>query len=306
LTSSRIVLSQDELLYRPLLEDTSIRERLKPISSQKQIENYFAPGCTVNSENAIFSEPFFKLQIIDTKTRKRPSLPLNEDMLPSRLQLMLYHRLLSKLVAFKPSFDFTIFWQLANVNPEQQLSQCFLEQAGLLDEGEFQICNLNDLSALWYDLVHQLRIAFVDDQLKLIYRLQIHGKCKKSYSEPPMMRIMPEVTEGDSCSSHDSLVSTAAIIPSEIASSLSISVEGSSSLDHPAAFAEIFTENDNETSTPTVTRQDTAEERYQILGTKVFTYDPEFLSSRLADVLAWWRGERKPKGVPVELARRCT
>lgn len=288
------------MLYRPLSEDTSIIEWLRPISSQKQIEHYFAPDCTVNSENANFSEPFFKLQIIDTKTRKRPSLPLDEDMLPSRLQLMLYHRLLSKLVALKPSFDFTIFWQLANVNFEQQFSQRFLEQAGFIAEkGEFQIRNLNDISVLWHDLVHQLRIASVDDQLKLIYRLQIHGKRKKGCSELP---IMPEVIEGDSCSSRDSLFSTAAIVPSETAS---ISVEGSLSLDHPAAFVDIFTENDNEISTPTVTRQDTAE-KYQILGTKVFTYDSEFLSSRLADVLAWWRGERKPKGVPVELARRCT
>lgn len=44
---------------------------------------------------------------------------------------------------------------------------------------------------------------------------------------------------------------------------------------------------------------------HQILGTKVFKYDPEFISSHLADVLAWWRGERMPKGVSVELARRC-
>lgn len=73
---------------------------------------------------------------------------------------------------------------------------------------------------------------------------------------------------------------------------------------HPAAFVDIFTES--EISTPTVARHDIAEEKYQILGMKVFTYDSEFLSSRLADVLAWWRGERKPKGVPVELARRCT
>ena len=287
------------MLYRPLPEDTSTRERFKPISSQKQIERYFTPGYTVNSENA-----FFKLQIIDTKTRKRPSLPLDEDILPLRLQLMLYHRLLSKLVALKPSFDFTIFWQLANVNPEQQFSQRFLEQAGLIaDKGEFQICNLNDLSVLWHDLVHQLRVASVDDKLKLIYRLQIHGKRKKGCLELP---VMPEVIEGDSCSSRDSLFSTAAIVPSETALSLSILMEGSSSLDHPATFVNIFTENDNEISTPpTVTRQDTAE-KYQILGTKVFTYDSEFLSSRLADVLAWWRGERKPKGVPVELARRCT
>jgi len=220
------------LLYRPLSRDTSTKGQPKPNDpSQAQIESYFTSGGTVDSENVIFNEPFFELQIIDTKTRKRPSLPLEEDSLPSRLQLMLYHRLLSRLVAFEPSFDFTIFWKLANVDPEQQFSQRFLEEAGLIaDKDKFQICNLNDLLVLWHDLIHQLRIASVNDQLELIYRLQIHNEYKKGRSDASITKIVPEVTKA-SGSSRDSLPSTAAITSSETASSLSISAGSSSSFD---------------------------------------------------------------------------
>lgn len=74
----------------------------------------------------------------------------------------------------------------------------------------------------------------------------------------------------------------------------------------PATLVNIFTENASEMLTQGMVSQDIAGEKYRILGTKVFGYDSNFLSSHLADVLAWWRGERKPKGVPVELAWRCT
>lgn len=106
-------------------------------------------------------------------------------MLPSQLQLMLYYRLLSRLVSSERPFDFMIFWQLANVDSERQLSWRFLEQAGLIaDKGEFQVLTLADLSVLWHDLVYQLQIASVDDQLKLIYRLQLGGKRMNGLAVP--------------------------------------------------------------------------------------------------------------------------
>lgn len=73
-----------------------------------------------------------------------------------------------------------MFWQLVNVDPEQQLSSTFLEQSGLTAENDkFQVLNLADLSALWHDRVYQLHIAGVDDQLKLVYRLQVNKKGTK-------------------------------------------------------------------------------------------------------------------------------
>lgn len=99
---------------------------------------------------------------------------------------MLYHRLLSRLVSSESSFDFMIFWQLANVDSARQFTWSFLEEAGLIaDHEEFQVLTLADLSVVWQDLIHQLRIARVDDQLKVIYRHQSHKPHGESSHVPP-------------------------------------------------------------------------------------------------------------------------
>ena len=43
----------------------------------------------------------------------------------------------------------------------------------------------------------------------------------------------------------------------------------------------------------------------RVLGSKEFAVDDEALDSYLNSVLQWWFGERPPKGVDVELTRRC-
>jgi hypothetical protein len=42
-----------------------------------------------------------------------------------------------------------------------------------------------------------------------------------------------------------------------------------------------------------------------IIGTKEFTVDESFLDTYLVDILQWWHGDRKPRGVPLERSRRC-
>lgn len=46
--------------------------------------------------------------------------------------------------------------------------------------------------------------------------------------------------------------------------------------------------------------------RFKIIGTKKFLHDDEELDRYLDHVLAWWRGERKPQGVPLERVYRCS
>jgi exonuclease V len=48
-----------------------------------------------------------------------------------------------------------------------------------------------------------------------------------------------------------------------------------------------------------------APEESVIIGTMEFPLDEQFLNSYVADVLRWWHGRRPPKGVEVELSRRC-
>lgn len=166
-------------MYRPIANEEGDKDVTEP--SQTDIGTCFSSSARSKAP----SPNLFTVQIIDAKTRKRPSLPLDEDMRPAQLQLMLYHRLLSKLVSTKAPFDFMIFWQLVNVNPEQQLSEEFLEQAGLVAEKDkFQVLNLADLSALWHDRIDQLHIASIDDQLQLVYRLQANQKGLKRRTPP--------------------------------------------------------------------------------------------------------------------------
>lgn len=42
-----------------------------------------------------------------------------------------------------------------------------------------------------------------------------------------------------------------------------------------------------------------------IIGTKTFAADDALLDAHLTDVLEWWHGVRPPRGVEVNLARRC-
>ncbi|KXN88879.1 putative exonuclease V, mitochondrial, partial [Leucoagaricus sp. SymC.cos] len=274
----------DELAYQRASCEADGGKRLSD-PSQTHIESHFPPSdSNSKSKWALSKLDSFTLQIIDTKTRKRPSLPLAEDTLPSRLQLMLYHRLLSRLVSPDASFDFMVFWQLASVDPHKQLSWRFLEQAGLIaDANEFQVLNLADLSVLWQDLVHQLCIAGVDDKLKLIYRLQMPSKREESHSLLP--RDAPQFTSP----------STSLDFPPQLNETNPIHTDETTSVPAEEANSQAVEGPDH----------DVVKKQRQILGTNVFDYNPELISSHLADILAWWRGERKPKGVPVELARRC-
>ncbi|KAJ3569735.1 hypothetical protein NP233_g4858 [Leucocoprinus birnbaumii] len=290
----------DELVYQPVPNEASNDEPADTSDpSQPKIDSFFTPSKSSKKATASM-DPSYTLQVIDTKTRQRPSLPLEEDTLSSRLQLMLYHRLLSKLVVSESSFNFMEFWQIANVNPERQLSWRFIEQAGLIaGEGEFQVDNLNDLSVLWHDLILQLNITGVDDQLTLIYRLQTPGRRKKARSIPSPSQLIPVsiAAEATSFENPSSKSPSLSLPTTSIANGVTDPLPGNSA---------------NEVGVPENPREDTAEQdgvkevQPQILGTKVFNYDAGLLFSYLTDVLAWWRGQRKPKGVPVELARRCT
>lgn len=126
----------------------------------------------------------YTLQLSDTKTRIRPSLPPDEDTYASRLQLMLYHRLLSNVLSTADSsipstdpLDFALLWDRADVDPSKRFSDTFLHQAGLASATEHdpslpEMSCLHDLTAAWRRAVLPLNVAEVDRTLTLVYRLQ--------------------------------------------------------------------------------------------------------------------------------------
>ncbi|TFK89878.1 hypothetical protein K466DRAFT_485860 [Polyporus arcularius HHB13444] len=145
----------------------------------------------------------YSLHLSDTKTRIRPSLPPDEDTYASRIQLMLYHRLLSNLLATAdhsiPSsqpLDFGPFWGRAGVDPQRKFSDSFIEQTGLSPSSDSSSSSnqspylsglscLDDLTAAWRHAVEALNVAGIDRTLTLVYRAQPTTRRRKGKQKDP-------------------------------------------------------------------------------------------------------------------------
>ncbi|KAI0667586.1 exonuclease V [Trametes maxima] len=163
---------------------------------QPQITAFLVPGKRAETP---YELPLrYSLHLSDTKTRTRRSLPPDEDSFASRLQLMLYHRLLSNLLAAAQStpatdaLDFAVLWRCVDVNPTLRFSDDFLTQAGLSPSAKVNdsgpigslphltgLTCLNDLVDAWKHAVAALNVATVNETLTLTYRMQPIKKRKK-------------------------------------------------------------------------------------------------------------------------------
>ena len=113
------------------------------------------------------------LYLKDNKTRRHPSVPPHHDTLSGRLQLMLYRRLLSQLVAKSPLYDFNSLWKKLGVKSSSRLPTKFLVQANLIsDNTDFQTTSLDDVVTSWHKLVKEANIQGVNESLELVYRLR--------------------------------------------------------------------------------------------------------------------------------------
>ena len=114
------------------------------------------------------------LKLIDTKSRKSNSLPRDDDALPSRLQLMVYHKLLSALLDTQHPFDFASFWAVTSVDPTRSFSESFLEdtQDLIREKKDYGFACLNDLSTIWQEKAEGLDVPGVHRTLQVIYRQQ--------------------------------------------------------------------------------------------------------------------------------------
>jgi len=116
-----------------------------------------------------------ELSLLDTKTRRFNSLPSDDDAFSSRMQLMLYHSLLSALIS--PTFSFNAFWEKLHVDSSAQLSDAFLLQSGLAHERDGKVvlgypACLDDLADIWHSTVRSLHVRGISSTLELVYRSQ--------------------------------------------------------------------------------------------------------------------------------------
>lgn len=131
--------------------------------------------------------PRHTLYLSDTKTRRSPSLPGDEDALSSRLQLMLYNHLLKHCIT---SFDFSTFWTRVGVDRTRQFSLRFQEQTGLLlfsgtndSNSRAHVNTLAGLEQLWERRIREVNICGVSPDMTLVYRTQPTSLSRKRASK---------------------------------------------------------------------------------------------------------------------------
>ncbi|KAH9948234.1 exonuclease V [Amylocystis lapponica] len=262
--------------------------------------------------------PTFRLHMSDTKTRRNRRLPADPDTLQSRLQLMLYHRLLTPLLmpAAQP-FDFSALWARAGVDPARPLTPAFMLQAGLLlppAPGAPGTTCLHDLAAAWTHTAHALAVDAVDDTLTLVYRAQPRART------PAGAQTHPEQEARDLARALEASLNAAP--PAEPrggrvrgcgrgAGAPEDAQRPPDRTGVPAAGAEAeadvgmedgLSEGEGEEAPLSMAE---LEARAGVLGTKTFAVDAGLLDGHLAGVLEWWHGVRAPRGVGVDATGRC-
>jgi exonuclease V len=152
----------------------STKQRESPLTQFHLTDFFASPSKAKSRESA--SPPrntIQELSLIDTKTRRSKSLPSDDDAFSSRMQLMLYHHLLSALIS--PTFSFSTFWEKVQVDPFAQFSDAFLTQTGLARQTDESVvltsaeC-LDDLTDLFHSTVRSLQVQGVSPTLEIIYR----------------------------------------------------------------------------------------------------------------------------------------
>ncbi|KAG8682259.1 hypothetical protein FRC08_015071, partial [Ceratobasidium sp. 394] len=156
--------------------------------------------------------PSHIISILDNKTRGVPNIPKSRDSYQSRLQLMLYKRLLDGLlesplssrssppsVLLLPRFSFPAIWEHHSLDPLEPFSARFLEESAALVLGNqlgltvAQAKCLKDLEHAWEEIVGELaggertgnQGGVVSKTLKLVYRLRERSGGFKKRSTAP-------------------------------------------------------------------------------------------------------------------------
>lgn len=186
-----------------------VKKQTTPLQPETQL-----PSLSRSYSQVVADVDRFSLHLSDTKTRIRPTLPPEEDTFASRIQLMLYHRLLSNLLSTGESrmtsnapFEFDVLWREVKVDPTRRFSNSFLTQTGLSPPDEDHAVNagdqhgnhsglycLNDLTSALKHAVEALNVTEIDETLTLVYRLQ-PSKRRSKRKQKATTRSSPTLSE---------------------------------------------------------------------------------------------------------------
>jgi len=183
----------DELSY--ICPDTELEEsrekshsKDEPPPDQMTISEFFkATGSIAETQTKRRSQTK-KVYLCDVKTRGVRSLPSAAAFRPTKIQLMLYHRLLSLLAT--NTVDFSILTERYNLDASRTFSDSFIAQVGSLNEEYFSaqtspaqsqessqysssqdsmdlLLEHNNLSSLWSLMISEFHLTLPDGAASL-------------------------------------------------------------------------------------------------------------------------------------------
>ncbi|EGN96230.1 hypothetical protein SERLA73DRAFT_76210 [Serpula lacrymans var. lacrymans S7.3] len=126
----------------------------------------------------VLSPQSFTLHVLDTKTRRTNSLPLDGDTYASKLQLMLYFQLLYSLIS-PEIMDFPALWTRLRLNPSQPFSRKFIQDIGWSSSVSQPTTsvNLDCFVERWWKTVQTAKqdagLRGIDRELQIVYRPQL-------------------------------------------------------------------------------------------------------------------------------------
>ncbi len=210
-----------------------------------------------------------KIYITDIKTRSVKSLPSTLAARPTEIQLQLYYSLLESLAQDK--VPLTSFAERYNFDPTVQFSDSFIAQVGSLNEQFFDAISSQSQSEDTANRAGDVP-ASSQDSIDILLK-------------------------------HNTIQSLWRFMVSQLQETLLLDPKPSSSLPTPP-----HRETDLPTRlSPLLTATYIHPATHTHLGNKFFTYSPSDLSNYIADEMAWWRGERKTRGVDIqEVNAKCT
>ncbi|KAJ7447250.1 exonuclease V [Mycena latifolia] len=329
----------DELLVRTsaMPETGTKRASDSPLPSPKRLCQ--SPSPTELFPAAPTPPPQHSIRVIDTKTRRTNSLPSDEDTEPARLQVMLYHRLLTGLLDKAAPIDYSALWTRLDLDPYAPFSEVFIQQtAAILGGGDSLPTCLNDVVLLLRFRVAALGLPALDSMLEIIYRsqnkysVQRHwGKDKGRATFLPTNREDEDIAKAIELSLADAFkadlataLKESALVDVPPAASAHLgdfnfhetpleNVQGPSNI--PTGYSTPILNNEQRDEQQSIHNESAAPDDFlppaqeaaasDIIGTKEFPMDDTLLDTYLTSALQWWQGARKARGVSERQTGRC-
>ncbi|TKA74074.1 hypothetical protein B0A55_05232 [Friedmanniomyces simplex] len=214
--------------------------------------------------------PHRKLYIVDVKTRQSNSLPAHGSQTrPTHYQLMLYHRLFSKLAANEVPAE-RVFKRYG-LDHHAPFSDSFLAQMGTLGVG---------------------------------FEEEVAGD--QGWRGDEMDMEAPNAQRGDDLEvllAHNTLEKLWAFMIQEFARTVPLSPAPPPP--PPPTSSSIVTPAPSSPISPLLTAEFRASSSGNLIGRRHFPFSASTLDTYVADELAWWRGQRAARGVEVEEAFKC-